>query len=106
MELAAKKNAQPLPLIREKTGLRLPPERHCLLSLNYQLLPLKTTDPMPTETILSNIQTHSALRSLSPFDATPSPSGRQQVPQILQISHGSLPSNALPDEDDDYDMEE
>ena len=39
MDMAAKKNAQPLPLIPESFGIRLPQERHCLLGLNYQVLP-------------------------------------------------------------------
>lgn len=37
MELARSKNATPLPLIKTHCGLRLPPERHCLLSANYKL---------------------------------------------------------------------
>lgn len=37
MELARSRNASPLPLIKTHCGLRLPPERHCLLSANYKL---------------------------------------------------------------------
>lgn len=37
MELARTKNVLPLPLIKTHCGLRLPPERHCLLSANYKL---------------------------------------------------------------------
>lgn len=37
MELARSRNAIPLPLIKTHCGLRLPPERHCLLSANYKL---------------------------------------------------------------------
>lgn len=37
MELARNKNATPLPVIKTHCGLRLPPERHCLLSANYKL---------------------------------------------------------------------
>lgn len=37
LELARSKNATPLPLIKTHCGLRLPPERHCLLSANYKL---------------------------------------------------------------------
>lgn len=35
--MARSKNAIPLPLIKTHCGLRLPPERHCLLSANYKL---------------------------------------------------------------------
>lgn len=37
MELARSRNGTPLPLIKTHCGLRLPPERHCLLSANYKL---------------------------------------------------------------------
>lgn len=37
LELARNKNAIPLPVIKTHCGLRLPPERHCLLSANYKL---------------------------------------------------------------------
>lgn len=37
MELARSRNSTPLPLIKTHCGLRLPPERHCLLSANYKL---------------------------------------------------------------------
>ncbi|KAI8923335.1 transcription initiation factor IID, 31kD subunit-domain-containing protein [Entophlyctis helioformis] len=39
MELAEKKNSIPLPLIPEKFGLRLPPERNTLLKPNFQIVP-------------------------------------------------------------------
>ena len=39
MDLAAKKNAIPLPLVPEKFGLRLPPERHCIIKQNITVLP-------------------------------------------------------------------
>ncbi|KAI8921352.1 transcription initiation factor TAFII31 [Powellomyces hirtus] len=35
--VATKKNAVPLPLIPEKFGVRLPPERHTLTSTNFQI---------------------------------------------------------------------
>ena len=37
--LAAKKNAIPLPLVQEKYGLRLPPERHLLIKQNISIVP-------------------------------------------------------------------
>jgi transcription initiation factor TFIID subunit 9B len=39
MDLAEKKNSQPLPLIPEKFGIRLPPERYALTATNFQVLP-------------------------------------------------------------------
>lgn len=37
MEIAREKNVTPLPLINERYGLRLPPERFCLTASNLQL---------------------------------------------------------------------
>merc|ERR1719402_1771833 len=37
LELARAKNAIQLPLIQPKTGIRLPPDRHCLTATNYKL---------------------------------------------------------------------
>lgn len=37
MEIARQKNANPLPMIPEKFGVRLPPERYCLTGTNYKI---------------------------------------------------------------------
>lgn len=37
LEVAKQKNTQPLPLIKPHSGIRLPPDRHCLLAQNYKL---------------------------------------------------------------------
>lgn len=37
LEVAKQKNSQPLPTIKPHSGIRLPPDRHCLLSMNYKL---------------------------------------------------------------------
>jgi len=37
LELARTKNSQPLPLIKQGIGLRLPPDRFCFLSPNYRV---------------------------------------------------------------------
>lgn len=36
-EVAKQRNCQPLPTIKPHSGLRLPPDRHCLLAANYKL---------------------------------------------------------------------
>ncbi|KAI0231876.1 Transcription initiation factor TFIID subunit 9, partial [Massospora cicadina] len=38
-ELAQTVNSIPLPPIQEKFGVRLPPEKYCLTSANYQIIP-------------------------------------------------------------------
>lgn len=37
LEVAKQKNTQPLPTIKPHSGIRLPPDRHCLLAANYKL---------------------------------------------------------------------
>ncbi|KAI9334951.1 transcription initiation factor TAFII31 [Obelidium mucronatum] len=37
--IAEVKNVAPLPLIAEKAGLRIPPERNTLTGVNYQIIP-------------------------------------------------------------------
>jgi len=37
MDLAKSKNSQPLPLLKSTSGLRLPPDRFCLIQPNYHL---------------------------------------------------------------------
>jgi len=36
LELASEKNKIPLPLIPDKFGVRLPPEKYCLTAINYR----------------------------------------------------------------------
>jgi transcription initiation factor TFIID subunit 9B len=36
-EVSKLKNTQPLPMIKPHSGIRLPPDRHCLLAANYKL---------------------------------------------------------------------
>ncbi|XP_065840782.1 transcription initiation factor TFIID subunit 9B-like [Oscarella lobularis] len=45
MEIAREKNSQKLPIIPEKFGLRLPPDRHCLLAPNHKIKPRKKAKP-------------------------------------------------------------
>ena len=45
MALAAERNKQPLPPIVEKFGVRLPPEKYCLTSINYRPLPKPVQPP-------------------------------------------------------------
>eukprot|EP00051_Salpingoeca_urceolata_P004811 m.67867 g.67867 ORF g.67867 m.67867 type:complete len:356 (+) comp13863_c0_seq2:172-1239(+) len=45
MEVASNKNAQPLPTPTPGTGLRLPPEKHCLVKPTYTVLPSNRRAP-------------------------------------------------------------
>ncbi|KAK3913882.1 Transcription initiation factor TFIID subunit 9 [Frankliniella fusca] len=37
LEVARSKNSQPLPVVKPSCGIRLPPDRYCLSSVNYKL---------------------------------------------------------------------
>jgi transcription initiation factor TFIID subunit 9B len=39
LELAREKNKQPLPLIPEKYGIRLPADKYCLTGINFSIVP-------------------------------------------------------------------
>ncbi|KAJ2440431.1 Transcription initiation factor TFIID subunit 9, partial [Coemansia sp. RSA 2337] len=39
LELAEERNRQPLPIIPEKYGVRLPPEKHTLTGINFHIVP-------------------------------------------------------------------
>eukprot|EP00118_Oscarella_pearsei_P019791 m.212199 g.212199 ORF g.212199 m.212199 type:complete len:224 (+) comp39771_c0_seq2:242-913(+) len=45
MDLARERNNQPLPAIPERFGLRLPPDRHCLLAPSYRIKSKKKPKP-------------------------------------------------------------
>ncbi|XP_037075809.1 transcription initiation factor TFIID subunit 9-like [Pollicipes pollicipes] len=42
-DIARSRNSTPLPLIKPQCGLRLPPDRYCLLATNYKLKQAKKT---------------------------------------------------------------
>lgn len=45
LEVARAKNSQPLSFIKPHSGIRLPPERYCLLAQNYKLRAASSTNP-------------------------------------------------------------
>lgn len=52
LEVAKQKNTQPLPLIKPHSGIRLPPDRHCLLAANYKLR--AATSQAPTKKLVKS----------------------------------------------------
>lgn len=44
-EVAKQKNSQPLPTIKPHSGIRLPPDRHCLLAANFKLRAVSSQAP-------------------------------------------------------------
>ncbi|KAJ3259973.1 Transcription initiation factor TFIID subunit 9B [Boothiomyces macroporosus] len=83
-----KKNSIPLPLVPEKLGLRLPPERHCLIRNNISINPKKRAS-------IDTVQ-------ISKKPAVAMPTAMPGVPMPVQpVAINSNIANA----DDDYDME-
>jgi hypothetical protein len=51
IEIARQKNSTPLPLIPEKFGPRLPPERYCLTGANYKVKQTKKESSLTSPSI-------------------------------------------------------
>lgn len=89
-DLALKKNRIPLPLVGEKFGIRLPPERHLLNKQNF---------------VVQQVYPGPPVKKLS----APHPAPRAQPQQQAKIAPlVAVPITAKPmvvDEDDDYDDE-
>lgn len=82
--MARSRNTTPLPLIKTHCGLRLPPERHCLLSANYKLRAAE---------ILPKRLTKSALDRSSGKNKSNASTGlkRQSVPNATKKQVVSIP---------------
>jgi transcription initiation factor TFIID subunit 9B len=100
--LAEKKNMIALPLVPEKFGLRLPPERHCLLKPNITIVPKKRPiGDMQVDTPYSAPQTARS-HIISP---------QQQQQPLFLPQPTVMPTMQLPKtkpkvvEEDDYDMD-
>jgi transcription initiation factor TFIID subunit 9B len=91
MKLATKKNNIPLPLVPEKFGLRLPPERHCLIKQNISIVPKKRSGDYDMGSVQSNLSLN--------VPGLPKPLPVPFYPKL------EVKQNAIPDEDD-YDMDD
>lgn len=60
-EVAKQKNSQPLPTIKPHSGLRLPPDRHCLLAANYKLR--AATSQAPTKKLVKSALEGSTIKT-------------------------------------------
>ncbi|KAH6584971.1 hypothetical protein BASA60_000753 [Batrachochytrium salamandrivorans] len=105
MELAEKKNSIPLPLIPEKFGLRLPPERNTLTKANFQIIP---KEPHPHQGTVAGegsvISGDASMASEMVQLAMPVPSAHPVAAPSLTMPT-SAAQKVQAQEDDDYDME-
>ncbi|KAJ3085675.1 Transcription initiation factor TFIID subunit 9B [Quaeritorhiza haematococci] len=126
-ELAEKKNSQPLPIVPEKFGVRLPPERHCLTGINFQILPERTSPRKSTDKSHSKAPattaTPASMPTGMPSTSTPAPfpssipsfppmppSTAPMQPPPMMFSTGPPPvisqsASAANADDEDYDMD-
>lgn len=75
LELARGRNIAPLPLIKPHCGLRLPPDRYCLIAANYKL----KTQPPPKKMVKTAIKGRVNLETQVKGNATTStPSLKRQ----------------------------
>lgn len=92
MKVAREKNSQPLPPVPEKYGLRLPPERHCLMAPNYTVKFKKKARPQ-----LAPLAVHQAPKQgTTPTVVTGTPTTiRLITPTLVQGSGGTLPAGTI-----------
>ncbi|KAJ3102553.1 Transcription initiation factor TFIID subunit 9B [Phlyctochytrium planicorne] len=123
-ELALQRNSTSLPLMQEKYGLRLPPERNCLTGVNFSIVPQKLAVPVqePTVQLSSAIQPSWAMNTgpsmgisrpgsmamaapAPPPMVLPNPSS-MPAPMPMAASRHVAFSNAMEEDYDDGDGEE
>ncbi|OUM69361.1 hypothetical protein PIROE2DRAFT_2655, partial [Piromyces sp. E2] len=92
-EIAARRNKLPLPIIQEKYGVRLPPERHCLTAVNYQVVPQKVTVKQDSKQEQATLNTTQGQPNQQQSAQMKAPSTSTTVPQ-QRIN--STPNSVLP----------
>ncbi|KAG5682462.1 hypothetical protein PVAND_011813 [Polypedilum vanderplanki] len=70
-EVAKQKNTQPLPTIKPHSGIRLPPDRHCLLAANFKLR--AATSQAPTKKLVRSALEGSTIKTKLVSSSSSSP---------------------------------
>jgi len=76
LEVAAARNAIPLPIPKQSGGLRLPPDRFCLTATNYRLKPNKKRGP--------GSKSHNATGTKGGYGANYSINSMNSIPQAVK----------------------
>jgi len=95
LDIARTKNSQPLSLVQEKSGLRLPPERYCLLANNYRTKAQKKTANQQKKQAASKATAKGA--AANPL-LPPKPSANQMMqgkPASNQMMQGKPAANQM-----------
>ncbi|RGB23725.1 transcription initiation factor IID, 31kD subunit-domain-containing protein [Rhizophagus diaphanus] len=101
-QLAKERNREPLPPVPEKYGLRLPPDRHCLTAVNFQLIPEPPPGHLQKEESPLNIE----ISQILPED------NDDDMMEVLPYNNNTreesvaATTSTLPNADSDYDMHE
>lgn len=91
LEVARAKNSQPLSFIKPHSGIRLPPERYCLLAQNYKLR--AATSANPTKKLLkSAIEPRSTIKTQFKSPAITSQNANKQpsLSQSQQVAQSEV----------------
>jgi len=93
LEVARKKNAQPLPTPPDKLGLRLPPERYCLTAQNYRIKPTsnKSSGKQSAQRKQANSaanKTAAAAAAAATGAATATATGNKMAPANARVAGG------------------
>ncbi|KAJ2882311.1 Transcription initiation factor TFIID subunit 9 [Coemansia aciculifera] len=70
LELAEERNRQPLPLIPEKYGVRLPPEKHTLTGVNFHIVPEQRNSQRSQPTNPAALAKDPAAQGMTPTPST------------------------------------
>lgn len=76
LEVAAARNATPLPIPKQSGGLRLPPDRFCLTATNYRLKPNKKRGP--------GSKSHTVTGSQGGYGASYGINSMNSIPQAMK----------------------
>lgn len=101
LALASTVNSIPLPPISDRHGVRLPPQEHCLTSVNFSLVP----NPLPDD--YDDTEEVPAHTTTTITNAAASQSqGQSTQASALFDSNPSAAAANTQGEDDDYDAED
>lgn len=84
LELARGRNIAPLPLIKPHCGLRLPPDRYCLVAANYKLRALAQSKKM-TKSAIENRSTIKTQLKSTPTSTIKRPAASVPKTQAVTI---------------------
>lgn len=95
LEVARAKNSTPLSFIKPHSGLRLPPDRHCLLSANYKLRAASVANPTK-KLMKSAIEPRSTIKTQFKPPANTAATTTNKQPNLSQSQAPNLSVVTIP----------